>query len=112
MNTTMVDKEIIDVIIKAATDTANVSQIYLFGSRAKGLARDDSDYDIYIVINDNENTEPLDILFGFKMKTRKKTKMHAVDVLTMKESRFAERANSNTFERTILNEGILLYRKQ
>ena len=49
-----------------ATDSATVSRIILFGSRARGAARPDSDYDVLVLVRDlspSERRRYLDALY-------------------------------------------------
>ncbi len=63
-----VDAAILDGIKRRvlATDGASVSRIILFGSRARGGARPDSDYDVLVLVRDlspSERRRYLDALY-------------------------------------------------
>jgi len=53
------DAGILDSISRRvlATDGATVSRIILFGSRARGDARPDSDYDVLVLVRDPSSSE-------------------------------------------------------
>ncbi len=80
--------------------------IYLFGSFAKGTARPDSDYDLYIVVPDDAGS-PLELCQRAYDAVRGLKKRRA-DITVKHASVFAERTQHNTLERTVLQEGIEL----
>ena len=85
-------------------------QIYLFGSFARGDARQHSDYDIYVIMPDGSGNqlelcqEAYCSLLGMKRK-------RGVDILLGEESAFQQRKNFATIERDVAREGILLYER-
>lgn len=96
-----------DVILK----TVDVNAMYLFGSYAYGQPRADSDFDIYVVVPDDCVLRPIEAmqkihraLFGVQD--------HPTDILVGRESRFNQRRTQPTIERTIFNQGMMLYGKQ
>ena len=46
------------ILLSALADT-NYKQIILFGSRARGNNREDSDYDILVIVDNKHNMEEL-----------------------------------------------------
>lgn len=42
--------------------------VYLFGSRAEGRARPDSDYDLFVVVPDDTPRERVNVIAGFAAK--------------------------------------------
>ena len=52
----MLDKNIIDKILKAILKVVIPEKVILFGSQARGEARHDSDYDILIIKSGIENS--------------------------------------------------------
>lgn len=85
----------------------NPKQIYLFGSYARGDAHSDSDYDFYLLFEDNAGDgikltqDAYYALRGFRNKP--------VDIVVGFESRFNERVKANTLEKRVLREGVLIY---
>jgi len=74
------------------------ADVLLFGSRARGDARSDSDWDILVVLPDNADEALLDPMLGWE--TQKDTGVHA-DVLCCYRSEFLadiKVANSRTRE--------------
>jgi predicted nucleotidyltransferase len=86
-NTQITDNTEIMEIIEAIRNTVPVLEIYLFGSHANGTAKEDSDYDFYVVIPDGDlraieasrlirkampkQTKPVDMLVGTLSKFNK-----------------------------------------
>ncbi|GHV42387.1 hypothetical protein AGMMS49546_20810 [Spirochaetia bacterium] len=103
---------------------SDCEQVYLFGSYAYGTPTADSDYDFYIVLDDNAKNPMLvtgDIEVAYthycmNLKKqdsalgRKKMRM-SIDFLAGHRSRFEERSKDYAFEHTIAEKGVLLYDK-
>lgn len=103
---TIIQSEL-NAIVNIIVSTLAVEQVYLFGSFAYGTPREDSDFDLFVVIPDN-TVRPLKAmqeigyaLFGIKR--------HAVDVLVGTRSSFDARKLQPTLERTIDRNGVILY---
>ena len=94
-----------DRIIKAVP----VEKLYLFGSYANGTPDEDSDYDFYVVVPNN-SLRPVEavqqIFRSFRGMKRK-----PMDILAGTVDTFERRSKQITLERTIANEGVLLYEK-
>ena len=45
-------------------------EVWLFGSRAEGRARDDSDYDILVVLDDSRDEETDDLVRAWRVGAR------------------------------------------
>ncbi len=101
----MVNEEL-TAIAKCLHEALDPARIYLFGSFAKGNARPDSDYDIYIVVPDGAGN-PLELSKTAYAAIRDVRKRRA-DITVKHESVFNERAKHNTIEQTVLLEGIEL----
>ena len=84
-------------------------RIILFGSRAKGKARADSDYDLVVVLDDDVPNDQL--------SSRKRYEAHRgfsspVDILPCRESVLTERARAiGSFAHTVLTEGVVVYER-
>lgn len=89
-------------------DIPSVETMYLFGSRARGDAREDSDYDIFLVVS-NDSLRPLEVMQMAHGSIGRLNLGSPVDVLAMRESDFRERRVLPTIERTIAREGVLFY---
>jgi uncharacterized protein len=81
--------------------------IYLFGSRARGEADEDSDYDLMIVVSDNFPEGQANVHTAFRAVRDRRIPM---DVTMVRASRFQERApRIGTLSHEILKDGVLLY---
>ncbi len=109
MNT--LEKTNIKQIVDLLTGTYAVERVYLFGSRARGNSRDDSDYDLLIVSDDPRlaSLRPRRrITEIFRLFFRKVRVPMDVIVRTGEEFRRLSAA-SITLDNTVLKEGIVLY---
>lgn len=102
----MIDKEI-EQIKDIFVDNLSPVRVYLFGSFANGTAREDSDYDFYVVVKDE--TKDLADLTAQAYKSIRPVKSRSVDIVIGTESRFESRKNRMTLENEVSNKGVLLY---
>jgi len=105
----MINNEIIaikDSILK--TVGSDCERIILFGSHAYGVPREDSDYDIFVVLKDGSQ-KPIFILQNIYRGLAENPNYKSVDVLANYKSRFEVRSKLPTIERTILQKGVILY---
>ena len=98
----------IDIIKDTILKTVPTEAIYLFGSYASGSPNQESDLDIYVVIPDIVETHPLDVGVEIRKNLRNKRNM-AIDLLVGTSSVFNRRKQSQTFENTIAEEGVMIY---
>ena len=89
-------------------NTVPVEQIYLFGSYAGGTPHKDSDLDLYVVLNDNIQMRLIDAVLKIRLAIGR-IKTMPVDILANTFSRYLERSEGPTLERTIAREGIKIY---
>ena len=89
-------------------NTVPVEQIYLFGSYANGTPGKDSDLDLYVVLNDNVQIRLIDAISQIRLAIGRKKTM-PVDILANTLSRYRERSELPTIERTISREGMKIY---
>lgn len=97
--------QIKEAIISALPD---VKTIYLFGSRAKGNAKDDSDYDIYAVIQDG-SLRPLVAMQIINRFIRVLKISKPVDILVSSNTDFLKRKELPTIEKNVAKEGVVIY---
>ena len=88
----MPEKEINQIKEKFISKLSPV-KIYLFGSFANGTANDDSDFDFYIIVNDD--TQNLVDLTAEAYKSIRSVRSRAVDIVIGTESRFESRKNKS-----------------
>ena len=86
-----------------------VEKLYLFGSYASGTSNEHSDYDIYVVIP-NDGLRPVEAVQSIYRSFRG-MKRKPIDILAGTLETFERRSEQITLERTIANEGVLLYEK-
>ena len=82
-------------------------QVYLFGSFATGTSREDSDFDFYIVVDD-DSPDLVDLTVE-AYKAIRYVRTRPVDILVGKKSRFETLKNMPTVEREVYRKGVLLY---
>ena len=82
------------------------SQVWLFGSRARGDARPDSDWDLLVVTSDETPEEQLDPVFLWHVQ--RGSGVYA-DVIACRASEFREASDTvNTLAYTATTEGVRL----
>ncbi|MFN3663321.1 nucleotidyltransferase domain-containing protein [Yoonia sp.] len=80
------------------------SEVWLFGSRARGDFREDSDYDVLAVIPDDAPVDVDTLVAAFRL--RRRSRAHA-DLLTARMSEFqAAKTTPNTISFAAAQEGI------
>ncbi|MCL2220951.1 MAG: nucleotidyltransferase domain-containing protein [Oscillospiraceae bacterium] len=96
-------KSIVDIIL----ETVPALEIYLFGSFVDGTAKEDSDYDFYVVIPDGSMREleaTWDIQGSIKSRTR------GIDMLVRTKSKFDRNKNTLGYiEGEVVRKGLKLY---
>ena len=93
-------------ILLNALKNIQYNQIILFGSRAKGNNREDSDYDILVIVN---NSFSMDEIRKIECDIRKKMATHLidVDVLVRTEKMISKYENvSGTVIHEAMKEGV------
>ena len=104
---TIVESEL-NTLKEIIINTVPVEQIILFGSYANGIPHKDSDLDLYVVLNDNAQMRLIDAVTKIRLAIDRKKTM-PVDIIANTLSRYRERAEGPTMERTISREGIKIY---
>ena len=88
-------------------DELSPLQVYLFGSCAYGTPGPDSDYDIYIVIGDDQTDWHEQTVRAYKAIRSIRTR--PVDILVGTKSEFERRKRYVSIEQEVAQKGILLY---
>jgi predicted nucleotidyltransferase len=85
-----------------------VECIYLFGSYAYGVPNEDSDIDLFVVMNDDA---PYDVVEAIAMIHHAiyGKKSIPTDILVNKNSRFQYRKTGPTLEQEVAEKGIIIY---
>lgn len=82
-------------------------RIYLFGSGANGTWHEDSDFDFYIVMDDE--AQDLATLTTEAYRSIRHIKKHPVDIVMGTVSRFESRKDIPSVEYEVNRKGVLLY---
>ena len=98
----------LDLIKESVLHAVPAEAIYLFGSYAYGTPDEGSDLDIYVVVPDSVQQNPLDISADIMTGLYKKIKI-PVDLLVGKSSVFNSRKDAPTLQKTIAQKGLLIY---
>jgi predicted nucleotidyltransferase len=97
-----------DTILDTVGETCE--KIILFGSHAYGTPHAGSDYDFFIVLED-DSEKPILVLQKVYRNLARKPMLTPVDVLANYKSRFEWRSMQPTIERRIANNGVFLYER-
>jgi predicted nucleotidyltransferase len=100
----LVPAELIDRIV----DVLHPEQVWLFGSRARGEARSDSDWDLMAILPDDAPEEDLDLCSVWRRL--RDLRLRRVEVLTMTRSDFeAWRHSLGTLAEIVASTGVVAY---
>ena len=99
----------INEIVSSILASVPVSEIYLFGSFAKGNEAEDSDYDFYIVIPDDSGMREGEADFIIRKNLKGKRK-RCIDMFVGTQSKFNRRKNYfYSIENEIIETGVKLH---
>jgi uncharacterized protein len=97
-------------LLNQVVSVLNPRRVILFGSRARGEAREDSDYDLVVVLDDEA---PDEMLSSRRSYEARKGIGLPIDILPCRESALQERARAiGSFAHMVLNEGVVVYERQ
>ncbi|MGH6898144.1 MAG: nucleotidyltransferase domain-containing protein [Geminicoccaceae bacterium] len=100
----------LDRIVKQIVAKADPMAIYLFGSRARGDARDDSDYDLMIVVPDDFPASKRNSATAYALVEGRRI---PIDVAIVSEARFRERSEKvGTLSFEVGQDGVRLYERR
>jgi uncharacterized protein len=99
-----------DAIVRAVSAAVKPKKIILFGSKARGDDRPDSDTDLCVIVDKIEGS-----FFRASADIHRRlfeVAPDAYDVILFEEGRYEDRRTfRSTFEHTISQEGVLLYER-
>lgn len=84
----------------------NVSFAYLFGSRASNTHKEESDFDICIVINNNDKNETRKFIVDFLLNNKE-----FIQPLILTEQEFKDKIKIDIYRDQIIDNGIRIIRK-
>lgn len=97
------DSKTLNLITEALKDEFNPSRLFLFGSRANGTARKDSDYDFVVVVKKTTKSRAENMLRATKALSHVGVK---ADVFVYSEKEFLEwKDELSSIPETALNTG-------
>lgn len=100
------DKKLIEIIDRLV-DVFQPEQIYLFGSKARGDFKSDSDYDLLVIVKDDTPSEKKRSRLAYQALRGTRV---AVDVLVWTKEAFNSRLHlAPSLPATVKREGKLLY---
>ena len=99
----------INEIVNVILENVPALQVYLFGSFAKGTAREHSDYDFYVVVPDN--LQPIETTWKITGAIPRQLRQNRnIDMLVGTESKFNKYKNTFSFiENEVIKTGVKLY---
>jgi len=100
-------QEELNTVVQAIASNTKIEDIFLFGSRAYGEPKPDSDLDIYLVIPDS-NIDIFDLNAEIRFALYKKLKF-PLDLVIAKKSVFERRSKALTLENSIAKQGVRIY---
>ncbi|MCX7790026.1 MAG: nucleotidyltransferase domain-containing protein [Chloroflexaceae bacterium] len=104
------DDPVLAEVVRRLGDAYQPEQIFLFGSRARGDVKPDSDYDVMVIVNDNAPPERRSSRLAYQALRGTGT---AVDVLVWTRKMFDERLHlPASLPATIVREGKLIYARR
>jgi len=105
-----ISRDILDIKDKILETVKDCEKIILFGSYAYGTPRENSDYDFYVVLNDNDKN-PYIVMGDIYWTLAQSPMKIPVDILANYRNKFETRSKMPTIERTIANKGVVLYER-
>ena len=95
----------LDKHVDFISSVAGVLQIYLFGSYAGGEPHKNSDIDLMIIIENN--LDPFKT--AYKIRRGLTDTDLALDIIVNRKSAFEEASENSSFQKSIKENGVLLY---
>ena len=100
-------KDKINGIVDIILGSVPAQEIYIFGSHSNGTAKEDSDYDFYVVIPDGGLCA---IEATWKITGAMRNRSHSIDMLVGTRSKFDKYKNAKGFiENEVIRTGVKLH---
>jgi predicted nucleotidyltransferase len=104
-----VDVRSLRTLLEHAERQLQPEQVWLFGSRARGDARDDSDWDLLVVVPDQTPASTFDPRVAWRLQREAGV---YVDLILLTRSEFLDDlATVNTLPHLVMAEGALIYER-
>ena len=105
MSTPLVPPELLDPVVAYFKPR----RVILFGSRARGDARPNSDIDLLVVVDDDTPAEKVTIRAGFEAR---QSYHKSADVIPVREATFQRNARiAGTLSRAATLDGVVVYER-
>lgn len=94
-------------LLSRIVESLRPEQVWLFGSRARGASRPESDWDLLVVLPDSATEEDLDLMHAWLAVRDLRI---PADVVPVRKSEFEQaRHQVGTLARTVVTEGRRIY---
>ncbi|MFI3228479.1 MAG: nucleotidyltransferase domain-containing protein [Clostridia bacterium] len=103
-----IQKEL-DLIVNHITNTVNAEQIFLFGSFADGTDKEDSDFDIYVLMESSEE-RPIKSMQKINLALAY-LDIRPVDIMASYTKDFYKNIYAPTLEKTVMERGVKIYER-
>ncbi|MEK7396962.1 MAG: nucleotidyltransferase domain-containing protein [Candidatus Poribacteria bacterium] len=101
------DSNLLNEIVQRLVDALHPEKIYLFGSHAYGQPNDDSDVDLFIVVNDSDLPPRMKAVEGYRALSGI---LVPAEIKVATQSIFERRSHwLSSIERVVAEKGKLLY---
>ena len=98
-----------EALLRAVIETFDPQQVILFGSRARGEARPDSDWDLLVIVDEDAPGRGLTIEKGYEAARRAGV---TADVIPCRRSRFDDKRDVvGSLAWTAGEEGVVVYER-
>ena len=99
---------ILTEIKRLVTEKDSSAKIYLYGSRAKGTNRKNSDWDVLILINKDKITSDLEREITFPLYDLEFETGEIISPMVYSENEWNFKYKITSFYRNVMQEGVLL----
>jgi predicted nucleotidyltransferase len=104
-----IDLNPLRLLLARIEETYHPLQVWLFGSRARGDHRPDSDWDLFVIVPDDTPKEEIDLFAAWQLQLDSGV---SADIIPCWLSAFQEDIETaNTIPYAIAHEGVLLYER-